>query len=144
MYNNLKNNEPLLNVNVAHVGYLVHHYIAYNFLSIYDNFNLYVKEESQNEFNNTLRFLEISNVFLYITYFLYENYGKKHNISKLSLLLETGVYSYIRIYILGSFLLNNCQNLDESISLQFLILYGLSFYWSSSLCVQSYKTIMRR
>lgn len=142
--NNIKNNKPLLNINVAHIGYLVHHYIAYNFLSIYDNFDFYIKKESQDEFNNTLRFLEFSNVFLYITYFLYEKLGKSHNLSKLSLLLETVIYSYIRIIILGKFILYHGNNLYENIAFQLLMLYILSVYWSSNLSIQSYKLIMKK
>ena len=142
--NNIKNNKSLLNINITHIGYLVHHYIAYNFLSIYDNFDFYIKKESQDEFNNTLRFLEFSNVFLYITYFLYEKLGKSHNLSKLSLLLETVIYSYIRIIILGKFILYHNNNLYFSVAFQLLILYILSVYWSGNLSIQSYKLIMKK
>lgn len=141
---NIRNNKSILNINIAHLGYLIHHYIAYNFLSIYDNFDYYVKQESQNEFNNILRLLEVSNVFLYLTYFLYERFGKNHWISKISLLTETSIYTYIRVFLLGKFLLQNGNNLYEGISIQFIILYGLSCYWSYSLCIQSCKTIMRK
>ena len=124
---NIRYNKPLLNVRTSYVGYLVHHFIAYNFLSIYSDIDSNIKKDSQIDFYEILRSLEVSNIFLYLTYFIYERFGKKHLYSKLSLLLETGVYGYIRSYMLGKFILNNGYNLNGYVLSQLLLLYGSKY-----------------
>ena len=55
---------------------------------------------------------------------------------KISLLTETSIYTYIRVFLLGNFLLHHLTDINQGMSIQFFILYGLSCCWSCNLCIQ--------
>ena len=124
----------LVNLNLApktptNTGLVVHHIIAIMFLN--DMFNGYFPE-----YISYVLFLgEVSNLPGFITYYFIK---EKHELLESSILVQTFIYTTVRVLVMGYFILS----IDMSIfPLYYLVLffaiYAMGLVWSYKLVLQS-------
>lgn len=137
-YNTIIKNPSRIRYEWSHIGYLVHHLMA---IHVLQSSEMFKHTELYVAFRDLYYYLECSNVFLYLTYFIFQAYGKNHFLSLSALVMEICGYGYIRTFILMTYLRNNWYLMNLSLKSCSVILYSLGIIWSYKLLLQLKKML---
>ena len=138
-YNTITNKSDRHIVPTGHIGSLLHHFIA-----LYLLHTIQIQTHILMPFTDVYYNVEFSNVFLQISYFVFQKYGTLHPISKTMLGIEIMGYGYIRLVTLLKLLLQYWSILPFSLRLCAVFIYSLGVFWTSKLCLQFKKNICKK
>lgn len=138
-YNTITNKSDRHIVPTGHIGFLLHHFVV-----LYLLHTIQIRSHILMPFTNVYYPIECSNVFLQISYFVFQTYGTLHPISKTMLGIEIMGYGYIRLVTLLKLLLQYWSILPFSLRLCAVFIYSLGVFWTSKLCLQFKKNICKK
>ena len=138
-YNKITNNSNRLTIPTSYIGYTLHHFIA-----LYLLYSIQINRSILIPFTNVYYNVEFSNLFLQVSYFVFQKYGILHPISKTMLGIEIIGYGYIRTVILFKMLLQYWSILPILLRVFSIFIYSLGFFWTSKLCLQFKKNICKK
>ena len=139
VYNTITNKSDRHIVPTGHIGFLLHHFVV-----LYLLHTIQIRSHILMPFTNVYYPIECSNVFLQISYFVFQKYGTLHPISKTMLGIEIMGYGYIRLVTLLNLLLQYWSILPFSLRLCAVFIYSLGVFWTSKLCLQFKKNICKK
>ena len=139
VYNTITNKSDRHIVPTGHIGFLLHHFVV-----LYLLHTIQIRSHILMPFTNVYYPIECSNVFLQISYFVFQKYGTLHPISKTMLGIEIMGYGYIRLVTLLKLLLQYWSILPFSLRLCAVFIYSLGVFWTSKLCLQFKKNICKK
>ena len=139
VYNTITNKSDRHIVPTGHIGFLLHHFVV-----LYLLHTIQIRSHILMPFTNVYYSIECSNVFLQISYFVFQKYGTLHPISKTMLGIEIMGYGYIRLVTLLKLLLQYWSILPFSLRLCAVFIYSLGVFWTSKLCLQFKKNICKK
>lgn len=139
-YNRLYKHSRRYSYPVSHIGFLIHHGMS---VSLLQSLNQPTKHILFHPFTELYYYLECSNVFIYIVYFIFKIYGKDHIISLLALYTEIVGYGYIRIIILSRYMRTYWHQFDYTIKVFSIILYMLGIMWLRRLVYQFIRSVTK-
>lgn len=113
------------------MGFLIHHILAISLLSIV-NKHYFLKASFYKAYNQ----IEYSNFFLNLHPFVKMMYGKSSKVLKYYEILETIMYSYLRIIVFGATINNNIYLYPFFSKLGIMIIYCMGICWSLKLCIK--------
>ena len=126
-------------VPTGHIGFLLHHFVV-----LYLLHTIQIRSHILMPFTTVYYPIECSNLFLQISYFMFQKYGTLHPISKTMLGIEIMGYGYIRLVTLLKLLLQYWSILPFSLRLCAVFIYSLGVFWTSKLCLQFKKNICKK
>ena len=132
-YNSIIKNPSRIKYEWSHIGYLIHHVMAIHILQTSDSFK---HTELYSGFRDLYYYLECSNVFLYITYFVFQAYGKNNYLSLSALVMEIVGYGYIRTFLLMNYIRQYWYLMNITTKSFSIILYLLGVIWTNKLFLQ--------
>ena len=138
-YNTITNKSDRHIVPTGHIGFLLHHFVV-----LYLLHTIQIRSHILMPFTTVYYPIECSNVFLQISYFVFQTYGTLHPISKTMLGIEIMGYGYIRLVTLLKLLLQYWSILPFSLRLCAVFIYSLGVFWTSKLCLQFKKNICKK
>ena len=138
-YNKITNNTDRQIVPTGHIGFMLHHIAVLYLLHTVQIHNRILLPFTDVYYN-----IECSNLFLQISYFVFQRYGKLHPISKTMLGIEIMGYGYIRLVTLLTLLTQHWIILPVVTRMCAIFIYSLGIFWTSKLCLQFKKNVCKK